>query len=333
MITVIGGHGQVGAHAVAQLRAWGAGPLRVGGRTAPDRVDALDPAGLAAFCAGATTVLNCAGPAAVIGSRVARAAHAAGARYVDASGDDALHAELSRLAGPWTAVVSAGMMPGLSGLLPHVLLSGFPEAETLTGYVGGRDTITEVAAVDYLGADAYGEAMAAWRGDRRVPGALRTRQAVQVPFYPEPITAVPYLSTETERVARRHGLREVEWYSAYAGNRVLAALYGRPSADELRAAAELDAFGHERYQLLVLTASSDDESRSLVLRGTGASALTGTAAALATWAVEQGDVPPGVWHLAEIPHGPSQILDRLAGCAAVVACDLHVDAGVEEGVL
>ncbi|WP_055483329.1 saccharopine dehydrogenase NADP-binding domain-containing protein [Sphaerimonospora mesophila] len=362
-IGIVGSYGDVGAAAAAWLRDAGAGRLRLGGRDAARaesqakelggaralRVDAADPAALARFCAGCDIVVNCAGPARVIGTRVAAAAHAAGAAYVDAAGDDPLHAALGALSWSRPAVVSAGMMPGLSGLLPRLLADPLVPGSggrTLEAYVGGRDTFTAAAALDYLGASGagYGAARAAWRDGRRVAGALGTRTGVRPPRFPDRVTAVPYLSTETERLAARLELDRVDWWSAFPGEHVVAALSRgaagdeaalRAAADGLRAAAELDCFGHDRYQLMVFGLSDGARTRTLALRAVGAGALSGTTAGLAALAVAGGLVGPGVHHLADALD-PRWAVDLLRGSRAVTALEVFdgdPDEVDEEGTI
>ncbi|MGH3729514.1 MAG: saccharopine dehydrogenase NADP-binding domain-containing protein [Micromonosporaceae bacterium] len=321
-VGVVGAYGAVGRIAVAQLRAWDVGPLRVGGRdrrrteelaagmaAEPCPVDVTDPVNLDGFCAGCAVVLNCAGPTLAVGDLVARAAARAGAHYVDVSGDDGLYATVSAAfaASDRAAAVSAGMMPGLTTLLPRYLAATSPVGPTrLVGYVGGRDRFTTVAAADYLAVDGsaaqrYGEPFAAWLDGGRVPHGLAPLIDTWLPFFPEPATAQPYLSTETERLAADLGLTEVRWYSVFPGEHTLAALRARrPDATALREAAALDTFGRDRYMVLVLEISGQDTVRTGVLRGTGATELTGAMGALATRQVWAGRVPAGTHHAGEI---------------------------------
>ncbi|MEV6816031.1 saccharopine dehydrogenase NADP-binding domain-containing protein [Micromonospora sp. NPDC051296] len=343
-VAVLGASGAVGRAALELLRSWHVGPLRAGARRPPDVagvepvvVDARDPADLARFCAGARVVLNCAGPAIDLADTVARAATVAGADYVDAAGDDALYAAIAAATGDAArvAVVSAGMMPGLSGLLPRLLAAQLPDGERLTGYVGGRDRFTLTAAVDYVAADdSFGWPSAAWRDGRVVPGALSPVTDLAVPFFAEPVTAQPYLSTEAARVAAALGLRQVDWYSVFAGQRVLAALRAGPAPDDgghrraaerLCRAAELDLFGHRPYQSLVVTLDGPGGERTAVVRGTGASDLTGTVAAVTARAVLAGAVPPGVWHAAEVLD-PVATFDELTAAPAVLLAAVVADA-------
>jgi hypothetical protein len=348
VIGIVGGTGDVGRAAAARLLAWGAGRVRVGSRR-DGTVDARDPASLDRFCAGCTCVVNCAGPAVDILDAVARAAARAGAHYVDASGDDVLFGRITAAPGR-AAVISAGMMPGLTGLLPRYLAAGFDRVTALTGYVGGRDRFTRTAAVDYVSAagTGFGEPLAAWRNGSRAPRALTVRSGARVPFFTDPVTAQPYLSTETERLAARLGVTDADWYSVFDGTHVPAVLARTGGTDraaweraagELCRAAELDLFGRSRYQTLVFgldgTRDGGPAGRTLVLRASGASDLTGATAAVATFAVVRGDVPPGRHHAAEVLD-PEWTVERLraAGMAVeVVDAPVHAAEPVEEGAL
>ncbi|MEE3922525.1 methyltransferase [Micromonospora sp. BRA006-A] len=94
---------------------------RLGGAGEAVAVDVYDRDSLARFCAGCRLVVCAGGASHQVLDRVAVAALAAGADYVDAGGDEPLY---DRLAGRdlaaqgRVALVTAGMMPGLSGLLP-----------------------------------------------------------------------------------------------------------------------------------------------------------------------------------------------------------------------
>ncbi|MFI6042492.1 saccharopine dehydrogenase NADP-binding domain-containing protein [Nocardia sp. NPDC051321] len=337
-VGVIGACGAVGTEAVRHLRTLGIGQIRLSGRDLPRvrrlierelagsgeaaAVDVLDPDALGRFCGECSVVLNCAGPAATIGDIVGRAALAAGADYVDPAGDDVLSARLADALPPGRrALLSAGMMPGLTGLLPRYL--GPAAGGRLVAHIGGLDRFSPAAAADFLLAGTeFGHARTVWRHGHRVPAAAPHRATP--PYFPEPVTALPYLSTETERLAADLGLDEVDWFSAFAGEQVTTVL-ARPTSgpdgvSRLRRAAELDLFGRRSYQLLVfeLTRAA---TRTLVLGGTGASALTGALAALAVAAVLGCEVPPGVWHAAEALD-PATVMAALPRLPSVTLFDL-----------
>jgi Saccharopine dehydrogenase NADP binding domain len=368
-IGVIGAYGGVGRAAVRRLAAAGAGPLRVGGRrldlarhlaaeqpggdAQPAWVDAGCADSLERFCAGCRLVVNCAGPSHELVDTVARAAWSAGADVVETGGDDPVHERLSGLdAAGRTAVVSAGMMPGLSGLLPRCLASGFDRPVRLTAYAGGRGRLTPAAASDYLAAlgDGAGEPLAAWRRGRRVARALAPLRDVALPLFPERVTGHPFLSTELERVARALGLDEVDWYNVVDGTHLPAALarlqgvaregVTPEAAQEVVRASELDRFGRSPYQLMVMEMAGEAGGvpvcRTLFLRARDGIELSGAVTALAALAVLRGQVPPGVHRAAETLTPPAW-WDRLRSLPEVQALQVMegtaAGMAVEEGEL
>ena len=129
MIGVIGATGMVGAAVAERLHSAGL-PILLGGRrrssinhpTHADieitQVDITDSVSLDAFCRSCSIVVNCAGPSYRILDTVARTALSNGAHYVDPAGDDPVYTRLERPPGPQkAAVVSAGLLPGVSAML------------------------------------------------------------------------------------------------------------------------------------------------------------------------------------------------------------------------
>ncbi|MGW9350731.1 saccharopine dehydrogenase NADP-binding domain-containing protein [Nocardiopsis flavescens] len=372
LIGVVGASGAVGAPAARFLRALGHARLRLGGRR-PGPLDALarelgpgaeavpadvhDPASLARFCAGCAVVLNCAGPSYALVDRVALAALAAGADYVDVTGDEPVVAALtgSPLLEGRTAVVSAGLLPGLSALLPRRAAARHGLTR-LRAHAGGLERCTEAAAGDLLlslpgAADAsavFGTPLAAWRDGAVEPRALRAADGVRAPHFPLPGFVQPFLTEEVRRLARDLGLREAEWSNVHLGARtrtLLSSLAGRPVADlpgaaaDLRGAADLDLAGREPFYLLVLELR-DGRGRdtTLVLRTADGYRTTGRVGAWTALEVLRGRVPRGVAHAADV-------LDPAAAVAALFADPLTgslkeyegafgpAGAAVEEGAL
>ncbi|MER6001110.1 saccharopine dehydrogenase NADP-binding domain-containing protein [Nonomuraea angiospora] len=355
MIGVLGGYGAVGGTA-ARLLADHPG-LRVGGRDGAAvrrfvdaelggngeawQVDALDAAELARFCAGCQVVVNCAGPSYLLRDRVARAAFGAGADYVDAAGDAAAFAQADAGTQGRTAVLSAGMLPGLTGLVPrHLAALASPNAGLrLDVYTGGLDRLTPAAAGDFLlaGQEERGAALAAWRDGARVARALTPVHDVQLPYFPGPVTAYPYLSAEAERVAAELGLAEARWYNVITGDGVLAAASAAGQAADLTRAAELELAGRTPYYVLLFQLSGPHGTRTLALRTHDSYALTAAVAAHAAMAVLRGEVAAGL-HQADAVLDPARVLADLEPVAkieiteAVAPIDL-VAPVFEEGAL
>ncbi|HWW53376.1 MAG TPA: saccharopine dehydrogenase NADP-binding domain-containing protein [Acidimicrobiales bacterium] len=372
-VGLLGAYGGVGRAAARRLASSRIGRLRVGGRRpglAQDlldevcggdgesvHVDIADADSLARFCAGCDVVANCAGPSYRILDAVARAAHAAGASYIDAAGDDPVYDLLLASDGrdpAWVGVLSAGMLPGLSGVLPRYLVGlGFDRVGSLTVFAGGRDFFTPGGASDYLASlgNGFGESLAAWCGGAKLSRALTPLRDVELPFFPGPVTAHPYMSTETERLAAALGLQDLSWYNVFEGGHVVrslgrlqGAMMGESDLDaaarQLARAARLDMFGRTPYQLFVLQLDGERDglpmTRSLVLRASGANDLTGAVAALAVEAVARGDIPPGVHYASDVldPGATVDALQHMDAVEVLEVLDGPVDnAPVEEGVL
>jgi hypothetical protein len=191
------------------------------------RVDLNDPDRLAAFCDGCRIVVNCAGPTYQVLDTVARAAFATGADYVDVGGELAAKDALTGHDVPEDrrAVFSAGVMPGLSGLLPRLLAKGRP-LRRLDVYVGGAAVFTPLSAVDALltRGPRFGTPMAAWRAGRVAPNTLAPLHDVRLPGFPVPVHAWPYLTTEAQTLAMGTGADEVRSYNVFVTDRLPEAL-------------------------------------------------------------------------------------------------------------
>ncbi|GGL11846.1 hypothetical protein Sme01_68300 [Sphaerisporangium melleum] len=341
MIGIVGGYGAVGGAAARLLAGHG---VRVGGRDAEAarrfvrdtlggdgeacQVDACDPAALARFCRGCRVVVNCAGPSYLLLDRVARGAFAAGADYVDAAGDVPAYRPLARTGtGGRVAVLSAGMLPGLTGLLPRHL-AGLAEGGPLRldVYTGGLDRLTPAAAGDVLlagkGGDAadHGEPLASWRDGGRVSRALAPAQDAELPYFPGPVTAYPYLSAEAERVAHDLELGEARCYTVVPGGEAVGGVAAAASAADLARTAGLELAGRTPYYVLLFQLSDARATRTLVVRAAGSYALTAAVVAHAAAAVLAGEVPPGV-HFADAVLDPARVLAGIAPVATVELTD------------
>lgn len=334
MIGVLGGSGAVGRTTVARLAGFGLGPLRIGGRdlararqvcdtvtgeaATPAQLDLSDPAQLAAFCAGCRVVVNCAGPSYQVLDTVARAALATGAHYVDAAGDrpalDALSVGNGTPALQRAAVFSAGTMPGLTGLLPRLLVAGEPPGR-VDAYVGGATAITPLSAVDMLltRGPCFGTPLAAWRGGRIEERALRPLRSVSLPGFPARAHAWPFLSTEAASLAAELKIGEFRNYIVYVTESlptVLATAWADDPEDldihagAVVAAAERDlAAGVPFYVLLFQSRpgfGAGGRARRLLLTTSDPYALSGVVCAVAVRDVLDGRIGAGAHLAAEV---------------------------------
>ncbi|MEV6961715.1 saccharopine dehydrogenase NADP-binding domain-containing protein [Streptomyces sp. NPDC051207] len=331
LIGVLGGYGAVGAAAARVLAAEGEFRLRIGGRDpeAAERcaaslggaaeareADARSDASLERFAQGCDVVLHCAGPAYELADRPRRAAAAAGADYVDVM-DGCGPAPAP--AGERTAVLSAGLSPGLSGLLPRLLTDGRAPlgAARFTGYYVSLGAFTRTGAMDYLLSldRGYGTPRAQWRDGHVVRGVLRGAEERVVAGVPHPVTVYPYLTQELVGQARALGLAEARWYNGFDGHHLLDALNRYRSGDDRAGGLEaqaagvvrastLDALGRSPYHVLcgVLERPGPEGApvRRAVIRGADGSAMTGVVGAVAAREVARGRVPRGVHRAAQV---------------------------------
>ncbi|MER6526866.1 saccharopine dehydrogenase NADP-binding domain-containing protein [Streptomyces sp. NPDC001508] len=378
-IGVLGASGAVGRAAVRELRALGHTGLRLGGRTASAlreiaeqdptgqdetvRADAGAPDGLRAFTDGCDIVLNCVGPTYLLRATVASAALAAGAHCVDVAGDDPAAEDLLKDGDPArdgrTVVLSAGALPGLSSLLPRWLAGqGLDSVSALTAHCGGLETCSPTVARDLMlsltsggaAGAAYGEALAAVRGGRRVPRALRAAEDTEHDGFPGRVAVQPYLSGESERLAGVLGLDRLDWYNVHPGPRVRALLNLLPAslaakddpaelADRLILAADLDLAGRRPYYVMDFalsgTASAKPATAGLTLRAASSYRLTAAVGALAVDAVLRAEVRAGV-HFACDVLDPGTVVRHLRSQGAAELRLTGTAAGaeqMEEGVL
>ncbi|MBT0774017.1 NAD(P)H-binding protein [Kineosporia sp. J2-2] len=275
-IAVVGASGAVGRAAVTALLRLGAGPLRLGARD-PGRlprpqdatviaVDVTDPHSLRTFLAGCAGVLDCSGPSYELGDAVPAAALAAGVPCVVVTGEQPVYESLiaREPTGPAgvqvPVVLSAGTLPGLSGLLPRLFAATVSGASAgtrddataaagarLVVHTGGLEPCTATVGADLVlslgvtsqagtasptgaSANLFGEAGAAWRDGRRRSRVLAPAEDADVPGFPGRVGVQPFLSLEAERVAGDLGLRELDWYHVHPGPAVRAVLATLPAA-------------------------------------------------------------------------------------------------------
>jgi NAD(P)-dependent dehydrogenase (short-subunit alcohol dehydrogenase family) len=354
VIGILGATGAVGGALARALAAVDVGDLRLGARR-PERleplcaelgdvatavpVDPASPGDLERFCSGCRVLVNCVGPPPALRRAVAAAARAAGADYVDPGGDDVARRDLAAFFPPGTAVIGAGVLPGLSGLLPRWLAkAGIEPPLRLTAYVASAERMTPAAATEFLLSldGGYGEAGVAWRAGTRVPHDLEPLAATRLPFFPEPVVGRAYLSTETERLARSLALDEVRWYHVFDADDTILPVLSRLQqelrrggrldnlAAELRRAVEIEMFGRVPTQQLVFELSGIVDGRPAqlvaVLRASSTYELTATVTAAAVFEVMHSAVPVGVHFAAEVLD-PALVV-RLPEADGVVA--LHV---------
>lgn len=325
LIGIVGATGAVG-RAVVQNLSSGPWHLRLGARRLQKlpselvvrhetvSVDVQSPSSLERFCKGCALVVNAAGPTELVMDRVLRAAVMQGASYVDVAGDETVF-DLVLKGSPLPNVpilLSAGIMPGLSALLPRYLIEHVGADGHLQCWLGGLDRFTKTAAKEYVASlqNGYGTPSAAWRSTI-VPQALTRQENISVAAFPRPVTAYPYLSQENVRVATSLKLHAGDWYNAFEGRQICVAFSqvqallssGDPAAavKVLCHAADMDLAGRRAYQTISLRYQTKaGDITTLALQTNDGYALSGAFAACVVKLVMSGDGPLGVHFAGEV---------------------------------
>lgn len=372
-VSILGATGQVGSFVARTLQNQNVNNLRLGARN-PDTVEKLaqtlkaepvqtdlhDDAALRAFCQDSFIVINCAGPSYAVLDRVALAADQAGAHYVDVSGDGpAYHLLLDKQAfgAGNSAILSAGMLPGLANLAPSLIAHSF--GGQLTVYSGGAECLSYTAAADLVlslneGQSAvsssgywYGEAYASWELGRRVSRNLLPLEEVELDFFPGRVSALPFLSADSERLAMRQKLSRLRWYNVFSGKHLKNALTrirgaldnGTSTLDEaidaVSKASELDLFGLRPYYVMVFVLEQHSSpTRRVVIQSESSAHLTGATAASATLALLRGGIPPGLYFADDVldPVEVVQDVEAFDSTTLVTTQVMELEE-VEEGML
>jgi hypothetical protein len=321
----------------------------LGGGAQAAACDVFDAASLAAFCERADVVVNCAGPYTRVLDRVARAAHAAGAHYVDPGGGAATHRRLEPLAPEIAAasrsfVLNAGLIEGGSGLIAWyasaVAEAAFDEVSSLDLYFGDLEEWSPAASEDIL-ADAFDDEALGWyRGGawKRLGqlGALRAGGRVDLP---KPFGAgsfvMPHFRAELTRLATERPYGRVASFIVPQLSARTLPRWGYIRAvsfvNPQHAAASLAALMRDetkRYgagsviQAVVKGRRGGEDARLRVTESDNRGYwITGVTCALATEAVLGGETAPGLAYLCDAVD-PVAFVHALADRGLTIASEL-----------
>ncbi|WP_415717921.1 saccharopine dehydrogenase NADP-binding domain-containing protein [Maridesulfovibrio sp.] len=174
-------------------------------------VDVNDPAALDAFCGQCDVVLNCTGPTALIGDVVARTAILNEAHFVDPGGYDYVLDQLKDLRDKAAEkslkiCLAAGIVPGISALLPALAAAEFTEVHSMDCYFAGEDSWSYGSAYDMTCGmhelSQLGPCMICKGEEQKLPFPERF---IHVPTLPEPMgksLAQPFYTKEFQRVCK-----------------------------------------------------------------------------------------------------------------------------------
>lgn len=180
------------------------------------QLDLSDEAALRRCCDGCDMLVNCAAPGIEAEEKVAHIACELGIDYVDPGGDEQLYAALaSQTAAGQSCILSAGMLPGLSGVLPRLLAAEFDSLTHLTGYVLSHEPFSYGGAKDFLASldNGFGITGLSLQNDQLQPCSSPGKRLL--PLACTSAQALPYMSSEWQRLSRSLRVSEAAWFNLY----------------------------------------------------------------------------------------------------------------------
>lgn len=192
-------------------------------------VDVHNRTKLDSLCRRCDIIINCAGPSKQIGDTIAAACLEHGVHYVDVSGDEHLYRQLLMrqqeiVDKGLLFVISAGVYPGLSELLPaYVAKTEFDEIDSLELFFAGQGDFSLNAAYDIVCSieEDTGLGMTYCRqGEPQKINGHFHRQFV-LPYPAGKRDTYPVLNHEFARMAKSSGIKSAYFYNSYHNNSVL----------------------------------------------------------------------------------------------------------------
>lgn len=342
IIGVIGGYGQVGQEAVRYLINETPYNILLGGRNFPNSpvpkqmqgrssfmpVDIFHDESLSTFCDACDILINCAGPSAVIGDKVALAALKHNIHYVDPGGHNPVYHTLSThndkiKKKKQVFVLAIGILPGLSELFPiHEADRSFDTVQSMEYSYIGRDLWTHNSAYDIawgVGNIGKGEAAVIYkRGERKEVNLFTSGKKVALPFPLGKQKLFPVFREELREFVESRNIENVKVYGNNWGTWVsLATIIIRllgwhsserqlhQSAKLIVKAAQKDLKGKKPGFMLHLTMNGNKNGQPTSLSSTlyfeETYRATGICAAIAARMIAEGNIPAG-------RHWASQVL-------------------------
>jgi saccharopine dehydrogenase-like NADP-dependent oxidoreductase len=277
-IGILGGYGVIGFDACRWLLNTTPHAIIIGGRNREKGVRAADdlggavrfmtadvdvPSSLEAFCSECNVVVNCTGPSRLVLDKVARVALEKGIDYVDPSGDEPLynilspHSDKIREKG-LCFILSAGVYPGLSELLPdYIVQSSHDRVDRIRYYYCSWGELSFGSAYDYICTieEGTGQGWVHLQDGKKEKSFSSQDKTVCLPSPVETVSVIPLLTDGLVRVAKDYDIRTIYEYMSI-GKTLLSNLIAIVGEESYKTEREKE----QSARILVESAAADMEN-------------------------------------------------------------------------
>jgi NAD(P)-dependent dehydrogenase (short-subunit alcohol dehydrogenase family) len=313
-ICILGGTGVVGKAAYHALKDCGC-HFRIGVRQKSEaekeyeeelkkgtvelfEMDMDRPGSVRSFCHGTDLVIGAVGPSARYSEAMFRLANEEKVPYIDPGG---MHLKriFSNMKTAATAVVGAGLFPGLSGWMLQAAIDPEREADLIETVIGGKYNFSRGAAIDYaeeMKSGTAGIPMACIRNGKIVPAERMV--PLNLPEQLSDFEFLPYLTEEIQEIAERQKLLNVDAYTAIPGEMagILRALKGKKESIATYLMTEKRS---EQKAVIWIRQTCHGRSKTAWFDGKAPGELTGKILAVSADAVLQMPQKNGVFLMAD----------------------------------
>ena len=250
------------------------------------------------FCSETDLVIGAAGPSARYSEIMLQAAMEAGISYIDPGGMHLRGKYLERNLNI-TAIVGAGLFPGLSGWM---LRSGFhagKEVEQCEIVIGGEYNFSNGAAIDYVeetkGITA-GVPMACVRNGTLVPAEKMIPK--DIPDTISGLRFLPYITEEIQEILHDQKISNIDAYTAMPAKMFAAITRLRGKDEDMLKWLKEEINSRQRGVIWINKTTLCDGTKSTFFEGSNPGELTGKILALSANAVIHGKKKKGIYSMA-----------------------------------
>nr|WP_319392864.1 saccharopine dehydrogenase NADP-binding domain-containing protein [uncultured Desulfobacter sp.] len=240
-IGILGGYGMIGLDACRWLIKTTPHDIIIGGRDSQKGMRAVEnldgaasfieadvnvPSSIEAFCSACNVVVNCTGPSRLVLDAVAKIALDKEVDYVDPSGDEPLYNILC----PHDAtirdkglrfILSAGVYPGLSELLPdYIIKNTLDHVDRMEYYYCAWGELSFGSAYDYICTleEGTGQGWVHLRDGKKEKSYFSQDMTMRFPPPVETMEIFPLLTEGLLRVAKEHNINTIHQYVSIGKN-------------------------------------------------------------------------------------------------------------------